>query len=256
MREQVSALLPPSYEGHSLRGACGGRRAGARKSLQHFLVRTIGIDHAPQSYVEWLQIPEEDVIHVINGEVWHDPTGEFFRVRTVLNGYYPEPVRLRRIAHWCRYFPAWARMHSSKPSCARTTTPTSPLRHSSGRAVGVLAREAVFPVRQVDVRLPRRSGWPRPMQPLVDEAVNNTPWNVSSNCSTPSPTCSMTSWCVTVSLRPHPRHTVAHVGLPCPGARLRRDHPQSARRPQTRGAHLDQIHFESFHSEFVWIAST
>ena len=76
----------------------------APESLRDYLLRTIGIDHAPSQYLEWLSIPEEDIIHVINGEVWHDPVGEFSVIREVLNGYYPEPVRLRRIAHWCRYF--------------------------------------------------------------------------------------------------------------------------------------------------------
>jgi hypothetical protein len=53
--------------------------------------------------LEWLGIAEEDITHVINGEVWHDPTGEFTQIRATFDGYYPEPVRLRRIAHWCRY---------------------------------------------------------------------------------------------------------------------------------------------------------
>ena len=100
----LSANLPESYQGHSLRE---GHLAGAGlapDNLQAFLSRTIGLDRAPQNDVEWLKIPEEDIIHIVNGEVWMDPVGEFSAIREVFQGYYPEPVRLRRIANWCRFF--------------------------------------------------------------------------------------------------------------------------------------------------------
>jgi hypothetical protein len=104
MAAALEAGLPNSYQGHSL-----GERAvvGAGitpDSLRGLLSRTIGIDHPPQTDAEWLAIPEEDITHVINGEVWHDPLGRFTAVRDTLKAYYPEPVRLRRLAHWCRYY--------------------------------------------------------------------------------------------------------------------------------------------------------
>ncbi len=104
IQEALEGSLPREYQGHSL-----GERAvvGAGitpDSLRGFLTRTIGFDHPPVSDQEWLSIPEEDVTHVINGEVWHDPSGRFTAVRQTLKGYYPEPVRLRRLAHWCRYY--------------------------------------------------------------------------------------------------------------------------------------------------------
>lgn len=104
MIKTLTANLPDSYEGHSLHA---GHQQGAGfvpNSLNGFLKRTIGMERAPQTYTEWLHMPEEDIIHVINGEVWYDPSGEFTAIRQTLGGYYPEPVRLRRIAHWCRYF--------------------------------------------------------------------------------------------------------------------------------------------------------
>jgi len=104
MMATLSANLPTAYQGQSLRE---GHLAGAGlapDNLPAFLTRTIGIDHAPKNHTEWLKIPEEDIIHIINGEVWSDPLGEFTAIRTVFQGYYPEPVRLRRIANWCRFF--------------------------------------------------------------------------------------------------------------------------------------------------------
>jgi len=80
------------------------RGAGvAPESLERFLRHTIGLTDAPKNFREWLDMPEEDIVHVTNGEVWYDPSGRFTRIRESLS-YYPEPVWLRRIAHWCRYF--------------------------------------------------------------------------------------------------------------------------------------------------------
>ncbi|MCF7689572.1 MAG: DUF4037 domain-containing protein [Cephaloticoccus sp.] len=100
----VEAHLPESYGGHALRTGYAGTKALSLNSLEGFLNQTIGLNHPPQTPAEWLGIPEEDIIHVINGEIWHDDSGRFSAIRATLNGYYPEPVRLRRIAHWCRYF--------------------------------------------------------------------------------------------------------------------------------------------------------
>lgn len=104
MIETVRRYLPDSYQGHSLRE---GHLAGAGlapDSLEAFLRRTIGRESPPETYADWLAIPEEDIIHIINGAVWHDPLGTFTAVRQTFNRYYPEPVRLRRIAHWSRYY--------------------------------------------------------------------------------------------------------------------------------------------------------
>jgi len=104
MMRVLAEKLPHSYQGHSLRE---GHLAGAGlapDSLPAILSRTIGIDRAPATAQEWLAIPEEDIIHVVNGEVWHGPSGDFSALRGHFAAYYPEPVRLRRIAHWCRFY--------------------------------------------------------------------------------------------------------------------------------------------------------
>ena len=98
MMRVLAEKLPHSYQGHSLREGL------APDGLPAFLTRTVGIDRAPVTAEEWLAIPEEDIIHIINGEVWHDPAGEFSGLRAHFAAYYPEPVRLRRIAHWCRFY--------------------------------------------------------------------------------------------------------------------------------------------------------
>lgn len=104
IRETVRAQLPESFRGHLLRA---GHLAGAGLTLDGlgaFFTRTLGFDHLPRSDVEWLAIPEEEILHVTNGAVWHDPSGEFSQARAFFAAGYPEPVRRRRVAHWCRYF--------------------------------------------------------------------------------------------------------------------------------------------------------
>ena len=58
MSARVSALLPHDFEGHSLREGHVAGAGLAPESLRDFLLRTIGIDHAPASHAEWLAIPE------------------------------------------------------------------------------------------------------------------------------------------------------------------------------------------------------
>jgi hypothetical protein len=104
MARVLAERLPASYQGHSLREGHLAGAGFAPDSLPAFLVRTIGIDHAPTTAQEWLAIPEEDIIHITNGELWRDPAGHMSALRAHFSAYYPEPVRLRRIAHWCRYY--------------------------------------------------------------------------------------------------------------------------------------------------------
>lgn len=101
--ETVGDRLPESFKGYDLREGHVAGAGLAPESLEAFLTRTIGIAHAPRTNVEWLAMPEEDIVHVTNGEIWFDPSGRFSGIRETLS-YYPEPVWLRRISHWCRYF--------------------------------------------------------------------------------------------------------------------------------------------------------
>jgi len=181
MRGVVSSLLPPTYAGHSLREAHVAGAGLAPESLQDFLLRTIGIDHAPATNLEWLGIPEEDITHVINGEVWHDPTGEFTRIRATFDGYYPEPVRLRRIAHWCRYISGMG-VYALKRAILRDNdyyaniTFTRAIRLTMQLAF--LLEKTYFPYDKWTyayfIQLPRLA---EPMKPLIDEAVKlSTGW--------------------------------------------------------------------------------
>jgi hypothetical protein len=104
IEDRLAADLPQVWRGRELREGYTRTKGVALASLDHHLKSTIGLDHPPATHAEWLSIPEEDITHIVAGEVWHDPSGQFSAIRAALLAYYPEPVRLRRLAHWSRYF--------------------------------------------------------------------------------------------------------------------------------------------------------
>ena len=60
--ETLNANLPQSYQGHSL-GEQAVTGAGINpEPLEGFLGRTIGLNHPPETFEEWLSIPEEDIM--------------------------------------------------------------------------------------------------------------------------------------------------------------------------------------------------
>lgn len=179
--ETLSANLPDSYHGHSLREAHLVGAGLAPDNLTAFLRRTIGLDHAPATYAEWLSIPEEDIIHVVNGEVWYDPLGRFTAIRETFNNYYPEPVRLRRIAHWCRYFSGMG-TYALKRAILRNNEFYATTRFSNAIRLGIqlafLLDKQYFPydkwLMAYFERLPRLG---EPLLPIVNEAVKlSTSW--------------------------------------------------------------------------------
>lgn len=179
--ETVSAQMPSSWRGHPLREGftrTGGLELG---SLELHLARTIGIDHPPRTYQEWLNLPEEDITHIIAGEVWSDPAGRFTAVRETLKQYYPEPVRLRRIAHWCRYYSgmgAYALKRATLRDNEWYATVTFARAIRLGVQLAFLLDKQYYPYDKWTYayfeRLPRMAGR---LKPLADEAVHYaTPW--------------------------------------------------------------------------------
>ena len=104
LRKVVGDALPDTFLGMNLREGHVAGAGLAPDSLEGFLQRTIGLSGIPGTLVEWLSIAEEEVTHVTNGWVWRDDSGHFSEIRRAFADYWPEPVRIRRLAHWCRYF--------------------------------------------------------------------------------------------------------------------------------------------------------
>jgi hypothetical protein len=255
--EKLSANLPDSYRGHSLREAHLAGAGLTPDNLSAFLRRTIGIDHAPTTYEEWLRIPEEDIIHVVNGEVWYDPLGEFTAVREALNQYYPEPVRLRRIAHWCRYFSGMG-TYALKRAILRNNEFYATTRFSKAIRLGIqlafLLDKRYFPydkwLMAYFEQLPRLA---TPLLPLVNEAVKlTTSWERKLELLHQLSDILDQTMIADGIIQPHGKYAVS----PTSGYRLM-EHAY-AEIIQGLPAEIktivpvwDQIYLESFHSGFV-----
>ena len=97
LEDLLAAELPSVWRGRELREGYTRTKGVALASLDHHLKSTIGLDHPPASLTDWLSIPEEDITHIVAGEVWHDPAGQFDPLRPALAAEL-ETGWLRRVA--------------------------------------------------------------------------------------------------------------------------------------------------------------
>jgi hypothetical protein len=94
--------LPRSFGGFDGRNTSleGAGRMGVH-TIRSFYQRYTGLPRPPQTGLEWLRVPETGLSTATNGRVFVDPPGEFSRYRTALQAYYPEGVRLKKLADGC-----------------------------------------------------------------------------------------------------------------------------------------------------------
>jgi hypothetical protein len=93
--------LPKEYKGITrMTSDLGSGRTGAFETGL-FYKRFIGYNHVPATMDEWRRIPEEYIAAATNGMVFTDPLGEFTSFRNRLNEFYPEDIRLKKIAARC-----------------------------------------------------------------------------------------------------------------------------------------------------------
>lgn len=249
--------LPDSYQGHSLRE---GHLAGAglaADGLESYLNRTIGITRAPETFEEWLNIPEEDIIHIINGEVWSDPLGDFSAIRNTLSQYYPEPVRLRRIAHWCRYFSGMG-TYALKRAILRQNDFYATTRFSTALRLGIqlafLLEKQYFPydkwLMAYFEELPRLAD---PLLPLIQEAVQPaTSWERKLICLDKMADVLDQTMVADGIIKPHAKFIVSPTSgyriLEHAYAEIIQGLPDHI---QTVVPVWDQIYLERFHSGYV-----
>jgi hypothetical protein len=94
--------LPREFQGFEARRGSpwGGGRTGVFE-IGRFYGRFLGVGHVPASLREWRAIPESHMAAATNGRVFTDPLGEFSAFRNQLKAFYPEDVRLKKIASRC-----------------------------------------------------------------------------------------------------------------------------------------------------------
>ncbi len=94
--------LPDKYKGYGPRVSSPGEehRVGVAETA-HFYKSYTGLGHPPVSIQEWLRIPDEALSITTNGKVFWDPSGQFSSWRKELKQYYPEDIRVYKIATLC-----------------------------------------------------------------------------------------------------------------------------------------------------------
>lgn len=257
IEDMLAAELPDRWNGRELREGYTRTRGVALAGLDHHLKSTIGLDHPPQNYAEWMAIPEEDMIHVVAGEVWHDPSGSFTAVRDALATYYPEAVRIRRLAHWCRYFSGMG-VYALKRALLRnnmlyaSTTFSRSLRW--GVQMAFMLDRTYYPydkwLTALFQRLPRMAGR---LGHIVEEAPQlSTPWVRKLDLLHEMSDILDATMVEDGLIAPHPRYAVSETSgyrlLESAYAELIQKSPAELKPlvPQ-----WEQVHWESFHSQFV-----
>lgn len=100
--EDVLEKLPLTYEGYPVRMAKNLRmgRLGPF-SVERFFEIFIGTRNIPRTWQEWINIPEHFLAVCTNGKIFLDKPQRFSAVRQALLDFYPEDVRLKKIAARC-----------------------------------------------------------------------------------------------------------------------------------------------------------
>jgi len=91
--------LPKEFGGFGPRRTSPGEehRTGVC-AIPSFFRRHTGLDRAPPTLRDWLSLSEEGAAACTNGAVFTDAPGAFSAWRAVLAAYYPEDLRLKKLA--------------------------------------------------------------------------------------------------------------------------------------------------------------
>lgn len=100
--QDAYAALPETFKGYGPRVASPGEegRTGVN-TIAAFYQTYTGLDCPPSSLSHWLHIPEQSLATCTNGKIFNDPLGEFSQWREALLKFYPEDVRLKKMASRC-----------------------------------------------------------------------------------------------------------------------------------------------------------
>ena len=100
--QQEYEKLPEEFAGIPARSESqwGTGRVGVFE-IGAFYSQFIGREDLPGTDDQWRVLPETNLAVSTNGAVFCDPLGEFTRIRNGLLAFYPEDVRLKKIASRC-----------------------------------------------------------------------------------------------------------------------------------------------------------
>ena len=93
--------LPLNFEGYQRNTSEWGNGRVGVFEIGNFYRNFIGRPSIPTTDMEWLRIPEKNLAACTAGRVFRDPLGEFSEMQRILRGFYPDDVRLAKIASCC-----------------------------------------------------------------------------------------------------------------------------------------------------------
>lgn len=98
---EAYARLPTCFLGYERKTSeWGDSRVGVFE-IGAFYRSFLGRQGVPTNLTDWMRVPEANLAACTSGDVFMDPPGEFSRIRSQLLAYYPEDVRLAKIAARC-----------------------------------------------------------------------------------------------------------------------------------------------------------
>lgn len=100
--EPILMDLPSVFDGFPTRMEPAQRmgRVGPL-SIEGFYARFLGLPHPPQTLRHWRAMPESFLAVCTNGAVFADEPGTFSAFREALLAFYPEDIRLKKLAARC-----------------------------------------------------------------------------------------------------------------------------------------------------------
>lgn len=98
--QTVYRALPEGFYGFPVKKSEGSARGRTGVlCTQHWFRQYTGCTAGPETLSQWRAVPEYFLAAVTNGEIFLDGSGQFSSVRSRLLRYYPEDVRLKKIAY-------------------------------------------------------------------------------------------------------------------------------------------------------------
>lgn len=99
--KEVYGRLPKRFLGYERKTSEWGSGRVGIFEIGAFYRGFLGRQGVPVTLADWMRIPEANLAACTSGEVFMDSPGEFSRIRAQLLAYYPEDVRLAKIAARC-----------------------------------------------------------------------------------------------------------------------------------------------------------
>ena len=96
--ERAYAKLPQEYNGYerAVMSPVGGNRRGVKRVLD-FIKEKTGTNDGKLSTYDWLNIPEQSLAELTNGEIWKDDSDIITSIRIKLSTF-PEDIKLKKLA--------------------------------------------------------------------------------------------------------------------------------------------------------------